>query len=78
MEDSVPKSMIRKWLNDIIEQTEDDEAKLRALDQLSKLEQYTGAGMKKDPKKIGVFIVQNSQFVKGGPGKKLEDAGPPA
>jgi hypothetical protein len=68
MEDSIPKSIIRKWLNDMIETTSDDDVKIKALAELNRLEQYTGTNVKKDLKKVGVFIVQESMLKKG-PGK---------
>lgn len=71
MEEAVPKSIIRKMINDQIEEAESSEDKLRAIDLLSKLEGYTGPGLKRDPKKIGVFIVQESTLRKG-PGKNVE------
>lgn len=60
IEEAIPKSVIRKLLSDLIDKADNTEDKLKTLDLLAKLEGYTGAGMKRDPKKIGVFIVQES------------------
>lgn len=74
--ESIPKSVQRKRLNELYESIEDADVKLKILSELNRLEQYTGANMKRDQKKLGVFIVQNSKFVQSGPGKnKLGDAG---
>lgn len=63
MDEAVPKSVIRKMLSQAVEEADTTEDKCRALDLLSKLEGYTGPGMKKDPKKMGVFIVQSSSLL---------------
>ena len=72
MEESVPKSIIRKWLNDMIETATDDDVKIKALAELNRLEQYTGTNVKKEIRKSGVHIVQESMLQKKGPGKNVE------
>ncbi len=75
IDDAVPKGVIRKMLQDEIDRADTTEDKLRGIDLLSKLEGYTGPGLKRDPKKIGVFIVQESTLRKG-PGKNVEGEPP--
>ena len=76
MEEAVPKSVIRKMLTEEIDRAESTEDRLRAIDLLSKLEQYTGSNLKRDPKKMGVFIVQQSMVKKLGPGKSPVEGDP--
>ena len=73
-DEAVPKAIIRKLLNECIEAADSTEDKVRAIDLLSKLEGFTGPGLKKDQRKVGVFIVQHSSVP--GKGPKLE--APPA
>jgi len=69
-EDSVPKAYIRKVLNDIMDNAESTEDRLRASDQLAKLEQYTGTNAKKEERKIGVTILHHSKIKRPGFGEK--------
>jgi hypothetical protein len=63
-DEAVPKAYLRKILNGVIDNAENTDDKLRAVDLLSRLEQYTGSGIKGDQRKLGVQIVQHS-MVKG-------------
>ena len=69
--ESIPKSVQRKRLNELYESIDDADVKLKVLAELNRLEQYTGTNVKKDLKKIGVYIVQESMLQKG-PGKNVE------
>ena len=61
-DEAVPKAIIRQLLTESIAAADSTEDKCRAIDLLSKLEGYTGPGMKKDQRKVGVFIVQHSSI----------------
>jgi hypothetical protein len=54
--------MIRKVLNDIMDTAQDDDTRIRAASELSRLENYTGVNAKKDERKIGVTILHHSKI----------------